>query len=119
MFVYEQSVPLDEELDTHDPVALHVLAEMDGRAVGTGRYYVEDGCAIIGRMAVLPEARGAGVGSAILTALLAHARCRDLREAALAAQLHARSFYAHFGFVADGPLFVDGGILHQRMERAL
>jgi predicted GNAT family N-acyltransferase len=119
VFVLEQGVPLDEELDAHDAEAVHVLAHADGRAVGTGRYYVEDGCAIIGRMAVLPAARGAGVGGAILTALLAHARQYGLPTAALAAQLHARPFYARFGFVVGGPLFLDAGILHQRMERAL
>ena len=54
VFVFEQGVPPDEELDAHDPEALHVLAHAAGRAAGTGRYYVEDGCAIIGRMAVLP-----------------------------------------------------------------
>jgi predicted GNAT family N-acyltransferase len=119
VFVFEQGVPLDEELDAHDPAAVHVLAEMDGRGVGTGRFYVEDGRAIIGRMAVLPAARRAGVGGAILSALLTHARSCGLGAAALAAQLHARPFYARFGFVADGPLFVDGGLLHQRMERPL
>jgi predicted GNAT family N-acyltransferase len=119
VFVYEQGVPLDEELDAHDPTALHLLAEVDGRGVGTGRYYVEDGRAIIGRMAVLPAARRGGVGGALLAALLEHARRRGLRAAALAAQVHARPFYSRFGFVPGGALFLDGGILHQRMERSL
>ncbi len=119
VFVHEQRVPLEEEVDEHDPDALHVLACLDGRPAGTGRYYVEGERAVIGRMAVLPWARGRGVGSAILAELLDQARQRGLRQATLAAQLHARPFYAGFGFVAGGPHFLDGGILHQRMERAL
>ena len=119
VFVREQGVPPDEELDEHDPQALHVLAFLDGRAAGTGRYYTEGERAVIGRMAVLPWARGRGVGAAILGELLAQAQRRGLRAATLAAQLHARPFYARHGFVAGGPHFLDGGILHQRMERAL
>ncbi len=119
VFVYEQGVPLAEELDEHDPEALHLLAYLGGRPVGTGRYYAEGERAVIGRMAVLPAARGAGVGAAILGELLRQAQERGLRAATLAAQLHARPFYARFGFVASGPYFLDGGILHQRMDRAL
>jgi predicted GNAT family N-acyltransferase len=119
VFVYEQGVPLDEELDEHDPAALHLLAFLDGQAAGTGRYYAEGERAVIGRMAVLPWARGRGVGGAILAELLAQAQRSGLRTASLAAQLYARPFYARYGFVAGGPHFLDGGILHQRMERAL
>jgi predicted GNAT family N-acyltransferase len=77
---------------------------------------VEDERGAIGRMAVLREARGRGVGSALVRALLEHARWRGLRSVHLAAQLHARSFYARFGFVGGGPHFLDAGIWHERME---
>lgn len=117
VFVDEQRVPFEEELDEHDRDAFHVLAWLDERPVGTGRLVIEGEGGRIGRMAVLPAARGAGVGSAALGELLAEARRRGLRAVHLAAQLHARPFYARFGFVAGGPHFRDAGIWHQRMER--
>ncbi|HLH22630.1 MAG TPA: GNAT family N-acetyltransferase [Chloroflexota bacterium] len=117
VFVDEQRVPFEEELDEHDRDAFHVLAWLDDRPVGTGRLVIEGDSGRIGRMAVLPAARGAGVGSALLRALLAEAAARGLRSVHLAAQLHARPFYARFGFVAGGPHFLDAGIWHQRMER--
>ena len=119
VFVDEQAVPFDEELDEHDPTAYHLLATRDGRPVGTGRLVIEGDAGRIGRMAVLPPARGSGVGSALLDGLVAEAQRRGLHSVHLAAQLHARPFYAHFGFVATGPHFLDAGIWHQRMERVL
>lgn len=115
VFVREQGVPLHEEVDARDAEAYHLVAWRGGAAVGTGRLVVEGEEGIIGRMAVLPEARGQGVGAALLQGLLAEARRRGLRRVRLAAQLHARGFYARFGFVASGPYFLDAGIEHQRM----
>jgi len=119
VFVDEQQVPFDEELDEYDRDAVHVLAYLAGRPVGTGRLVVDGSHGIVGRMAVRAEARGAGVGSAVLGELLAAARGRGVRSLQLAAQLHARPFYARFGFVAHGPHFLDAGIWHQRMDLAL
>jgi predicted GNAT family N-acyltransferase len=119
VFVDEQRVPFDEELDEHDRDAVHVLAYQAGRAVGTGRLIVAGTHGVVGRMAVLADARGTGVGSAVLEVLLAEARERGVRSVQLAAQLHARPFYARFGFVASGRHFLDAGIWHQRMDLAL
>ena len=119
VFVHEQRVPLHEELDEHDPDAFHLLARLDGQAVGTGRLVIDGARGVIGRMAVLPQARGRGVGGALLARLLAEASARDVRSVSLAAQLHARPFYARAGFIAHGPHFLDGGIQHQRMIREL
>ena len=120
VFVEEQGVPPDEEVDTHDrddPDAVHALAlDATGRATGAGRYYVaEAGTAQIGRMAVLAEARGLGVGQALLTALVGEARRRGLERAHLHAQLHAHQFYRKAGFSDDGETLWDAGILHQPM----
>jgi predicted GNAT family N-acyltransferase len=117
VFVDEQKVPLEMELDEFDPLSLHALAlDGQGRAVGTGRL-LPDGH--IGRMAVLREARGQGVGSALLKALLQAARARGDREVALSAQAHAVPFYLRFGFVAEGDEYDDAGIPHRAMRRAL
>ena len=116
VFVNEQRVPFEEEIDEHDATAYHLLALLDSRPVGTGRLVIEGDTGRIGRMAVLPAARGQGVGGAILQGLMQEAERRGLRTLYLAAQLHARSFYARHGFVPSGPHFLDAGIWHQRMD---
>ena len=114
VFVEEQKVPAEIELDEFDPVSLHALAfDPAGRVVGTGRL-LPDGH--IGRMAVLPQARGIGAGSALLKALMQAARARGGREVALSAQTHAIPFYERFGFVAEGEEYDDAGIPHRMMR---
>lgn len=114
VFVDEQKVPADIELDEHDPVCVHVIARAEGRAVGTGRL-LPDGH--IGRMAVLKDWRGQGVGAAMLSVLIEAARARGDREVALSAQTHALGFYRRFGFVSEGAEYADAGIPHQAMRR--
>jgi predicted GNAT family N-acyltransferase len=116
VFVEEQGVPLEMELDEHDPASLHALAFDGGAAVGTGRLLPD---AHIGRMAVRREFRGRGVGSAILLSLCEAARSRGEREVVLAAQLHALEFYRAHGFEAYGAVYQDAGIPHQDMRRAI
>jgi predicted GNAT family N-acyltransferase len=116
VFVEEQGVPLEMELDEHDPASLHALAFDGGAAVGTGRLLPD---AHIGRMAVRREFRGRGVGSAILLRLCEAARSRGEREVVLAAQLHALEFYRAHGFEAYGAVYQDAGIAHQDMRRAI
>lgn len=117
VFVEEQKVPAEIELDEFDPLSLHALAfDRTGTVVGTGRL-LPDGH--IGRMAVLRQARGSGVGGALLEALMRAARARGDREVALSAQTHAIPFYERFGFVAEGEPYDDAGIAHRMMRRAL
>jgi predicted GNAT family N-acyltransferase len=114
VFVDEQKVPADIELDEFDPVSLHALAfDAEGRVLGTGRL-LPDGH--IGRMAVLRQARGIGVGGALLQALMQAARARGDREVLLSAQTHAIPFYRRFGFVAEGEAYDDAGIPHRMMR---
>lgn len=124
VFVDEQRIPLEEEIDAHDApggAAVHALArDAAGRALGTGRYYREDAStARIGRMAVAPAGRGRGVGLALLGALTAHARAAGFTRAVLNAQEHALGFYAKAGFVPDARTNLDAGIVHREMRRAL
>jgi predicted GNAT family N-acyltransferase len=117
VFVEEQKVPAEMELDEFDAVSLHALArDAAGRALGTGRL-LPDGH--IGRMAVLPQARGQGVGAALLRALMQAARDRGEREVALSAQTHAIAFYERFGFVVEGEEYDDAGIPHRMMRLVL
>lgn len=113
VFVEEQQVPAEMELDEHDPACVHVIAKLEGRAVGTGRL-LPDGH--IGRMAVLKEARGQGVGAGMLKALMEQARRRGDSQVALSAQTHAIGFYRKHGFVEEGPEYLDAGIPHQAMR---
>jgi len=123
VFVDEQGVPLDEEIDAHDrsdPTAVHALASEGALAVGAGRYYVAaPGTVQVGRMAVLPSKRGAGVGRALLDALLGEARRRGFTRAHLHAQAYACEFYRKAGFFEDGEPLWDAGILHQPMSLEL
>jgi predicted GNAT family N-acyltransferase len=117
VFVVEQGVRAEIELDEWDPRCDHALAFAPGaRAVGTGRL-LPDGH--IGRMAVLREWRGQGVGGRLLVALVEHAAERGMKRLVLNAQTHAVPFYARYGFVAFGEEFIEADIPHIVMARDL
>jgi len=116
VFVREQGVPPEIEMDARDADCLHALAYLDGVAVGTGRL-LPDGH--IGRMAVLKSCRALGVGGAILQRLVDEAVRRGMRSVVLAAQTHAIAFYRKHGFSVVGEVFEEAGIPHQEMRRAL
>lgn len=125
VFVQEQNVPAEIEIDAMDPLCVHALARgVDGRVIGTGRLLpstTEQGRATahIGRMAVLAEHRGQGVGAQLLSALSDAARQRGDLQVALSAQVHALAFYLRFGFLPEGPEYMDAGISHRAMRKAL
>jgi predicted GNAT family N-acyltransferase len=117
VFVVEQGVPPEIELDEWDPRCDHALAfERRGQVVGTGRL-LPDGH--IGRMAVLADWRGRGVGGAILAALVERAASRGMKRLVLNAQTHAVPFYARHGFVVFGAEFMEADIPHVGMARDL
>jgi len=117
VFVEEQGVPQEIELDEWDAPSEHALVlDAAGRAIATGRL-LPDGH--IGRMAVLRDWRGQGVGAAVLSALIARARVRGMTRAVLNAQTRAQGFYARFGFARIGAEFMEAGIPHVNMERLL
>lgn len=117
VFVVEQQVPLEEEWDDLDPHCRHVLArDAQHRPIGTGRLTPERK---IGRMAVLREWRGRGVGDALLVALMDEARALGWDSVSLNAQVQAQAFYARHGFEPYGERFMEAGIEHQAMRRRL
>ncbi len=117
VFVREQGVPAALEWDGSDPACRHVIArDAAGAPVGTGRLTPDRR---IGRMAVLREWRGRGVGDALLAALLEQARALGWTEVSLHAQASAEDFYARHGFVPEGGRFMEAGIEHQGMRRVL
>lgn len=114
VFVVEQKVDEALEWDGIDGECRHVLAEdTAGRAIACGRL-LPDGH--IGRMAVLAEWRGLGVGRAVLRRLVEMGREVGFRELLLNAQTHALDFYAREGFVPFGEIFIDADIPHRAMR---
>jgi len=120
VFIEEQNVSEAEEVDGRDGDALHVLATVDGTPMGCARILVVGETAKIGRVCVLKQARGSGLGAAIIEACLDIARTQaGVTRAKLGAQTHALAFYEKLGFVAVGPVYDDAGIPHRDMERSL
>ena len=119
VFIEEQNVPEELELDELDATAVHLLAVQDGRPVGTARLLIEGESAKIGRVAVLPEMRGTRAGAALMRAALDELRARGVTKAKLGAQTHAIGFYEKLGFTIHGPEYDDAGIPHRDMSRSL
>ncbi len=117
VFVEEQGIPETEEWDELDPQCRYVLAVVGKRdVVGTGRLTPTGK---IGRVAVLPQYRGAGVGSAIVSHLVNQATELGLTQVYLHAQADAVGFYERLGFRAEGPGFDEVGIPHRRMRMGI
>jgi predicted GNAT family N-acyltransferase len=120
VFIEEQRVPEEIELDADDANAFHALATIDARAIGCGRYVAHGADEVkIGRMAVLPEYRGRGIGREILRFLMDTARARGFRRAVLHAQLTAEGFYLKQGYQPAGEVFEEAGIAHRAMVSKL
>ena len=115
VFVREQGVPAEIELDRDDAKAIHFLALVSGKAVGTARVVFHGGGAKIGRMAVLKGYRGGGVGTKLLERAIAAAKRRRARRIYLHAQVGVIGFYQSTGFRAIGPVFDEAGIPHRKM----
>jgi predicted GNAT family N-acyltransferase len=117
VFIEEQGITERDEWDESDPLCWHVLAIASNRdAVGTGRM---DPTGKIGRVAVLPQYRGTGVGAAIVSHLVGLAEKQDLAQVYLYAQASALGFYERLGFQAEGPEFDEVGIPHRRMRQRI
>ena len=117
VFVIEQQIPRDLEFDSIDPTCHHVIARDNlHHAVGTARLSNDFK---IGRMAVLADWRGKGVGTALLLALLEKARKLGGTEISLNAQTSVLGFYEKFGFNTVGDVFMEANIPHQQMRLPL
>jgi len=120
VFCDEQGVSLDSERDGRDGRdALHLVAEADGRIVGTCRMIVAGRTATLSRMAIERAERGTGIGRRLLRAAHLHARGQSARRVVLHAQMHALGFYEAEGYAPRGPIFMEEGIEHVAMEKRL
>ncbi|OAH99568.1 GCN5 family acetyltransferase [Methylomonas methanica] len=117
VFVVEQQIPLEVEFDELDPDCHHFLVrDLDYRPIATCRLSPEGK---VGKMAVLCEWRGQGVGESLLRATIDKARNLGLTSVTANAQLSALGFYQRFGFAAEGEVFGEAGIPHQAIRLML
>lgn len=116
VFIAEQQVPVELEFDGLDEAALQLLVKVDGQYVGTGRM-LDDGH--IGRIAILADFRGLGLGAKMMQALIDEAARLGYPRVYLGAQTQALGFYAKLGFTTYGEEFMDAGIPHLAMECAV
>ncbi len=119
VFVDEQKVPLEEERDDLDDTAQHFGCFISDQMVATARVLEEGKTSRIGRMAVLPEYRGRGLGRALMETMIKFCVERGCTEIQLSAQTHAIEFYAKCGFHAYGGEYMDAGIAHRSMVKKL
>ena len=120
VFVSEQSIPAEEELDDADATATHAIALHQNKVVGTGRLLRQDSeTAVIGRMAVDREWRRHGIGGLILMHLEDVARSQGMKRSVLNAQEYVKEFYASHGYVEHGEVFLEVEIPHIEMRKEL
>lgn len=116
VFIEEQGVSEADEVDDKDGEAIHLLATVDGVPMGSARLLLIGDTGKIGRVCVLAQARGTGLGAALMQAAVAELRRQPgIIRAKLGAQTHALGFYERLGFAAFGPVYDDAGIPHRDM----
>lgn len=120
VFIDEQGISEEDEIDDLDGDAVHLLARDGDHPVGTARLLVEGSTGKIGRVCVLKEARGTGLGAALIREGIARLSARGgIATVKLGAQCHALGFYEKLGFAVCGPVYDDAGIPHRDMALAL
>lgn len=118
VFIEEQSVSSELEIDGRDDRCVHALALDGERAVATGRIDLEKQ-GKVGRVAVLQEYRGRGIGTRIMETLVEVAREHGLRSIWFHAQESAITFYEKLGYALEGGSFMEAGIPHRKMRKSI
>lgn len=117
VFIDEQGVSDDEEWDDLDRDAIHLLIRDDTRAAATARLLKDDAqTGRIGRICVMPEWRGRGLGADLVRFGLEYFQANGMRRVVLGAQVQAEEFYRKLGFEPFGPVYDDAGIPHRDMR---
>jgi predicted GNAT family N-acyltransferase len=119
VFVEEQDVPLEEEIDQFEDDAVHFVLYNDEQAIGAGRFRVVDGYGKVERICVLKEARKTGAGKIIMNGIEDHAHTQGLHKLKLNAQTHAIPFYERLGYEVASEEFMDAGIPHKTMIKEI
>ncbi|MDA8761042.1 GNAT family N-acetyltransferase [Amylibacter sp.] len=117
VFIEEQNVPENEEVDGDDPNCDHILLTISDDPVGAARLKYYDNFVKVQRVCVLKNYRGQGIGSNIINFIIKHIEKNDIcNSVRLGSQIHALEFYKGLGFVEFGEEYLDAGILHKDME---
>lgn len=116
VFVDEQHMSPEEELDAHDPGATHIVALLDGNVAGVMRIVYLPEHAKLGRVAVAARSRGKGVATAMMNFAMEQARAQGKTRFYLTAQVDKVPLYEKLGFTAFGDVFDDGGMPHLAMK---
>lgn len=119
VFVQEQGVSLDMELDEFDKDAKHLLLYKDNIPIACGRIIIQEKQAIMGRIAVLKKYRKQGYGRQICNKLIEIAKENEIEKIVLHSQYYAMDFYKKLGFKEYGEVFEEAGINHIKMEKIL
>lgn len=120
VFIEEQNVAEEIEMDGLEHEGIHILLRHDGTPAGCARIMVKGATGKIGRVAVLKEFRGLGLGKAVMEECVRVLRgLPGVTEARLGAQSHAIPFYEALGYRVDGPEYIEAGIPHKPMVMAL
>jgi len=122
VFVEEQNVSPEDELDEHEEAAVHFLAKVDDRQVGTARYRYTDKGIKLERFAVLKEFRKHGIGKALVNAVMQDVAANPENKGKICylhGQVPVVKFYQSFGFATEGDQFDECGIMHYLMKRQL
>ena len=119
VFVVEQGVPREIELDEYDATATHLAAIRHDAVVGTLRLLDHDSEAKVGRVAVRAALRGGGIGRRLMERAAAIAMERGFAEIVLHAQVSVAGFYRQLGYVEEGDVFDEAGIPHITMRKSV
>ena len=115
VFIQEQKVTHQLEWDGMDEKAIHFLVFNDKAAIGCARAIVIKNHMQLGRMAVLKEYRGQGIGGALIEKAMTIAKLNQLSAIYISAQCHAINFYKKFGFEVTSDIYLDAEIPHRDM----
>lgn len=119
VFVEEQKVPEEEEIDQFEDDATHFVLYNEGVAVGAGRFRILDGIGKVERICVLKETRGTGAGKEIMLGIEEYAKGIQVLSLKLNAQTQAIPFYEGLGYKVVSEEFMDAGIPHKTMKKTL
>jgi predicted GNAT family N-acyltransferase len=119
VFIHEQNVPAEEEIDQHEDEATHFVLYKDDSPVGAGRFRLFDHYGKVERICVLKEMRKIGAGKAIMDKIETFASSQGLQKLKLNAQTHAIPFYSGLGYEVISEEFMDAGIPHKTMVKQI
>lgn len=119
VFVDEQQVPIEEEIDALESVATHFVLYETKEPVGAGRFRIVDGYGKVERICVLKDKRKSGAGKEIMVKIEDYAKEKGLKKLKLNAQIQAIPFYSRLGYEVVSEEFMDAGIPHKTMVKEI